>query len=101
MSIEFSHPEFVASVAEVRHAASQLSEARARASGQVSDLLRSWHGAAAEAFAEGWSDWQAASASVTSTLARLADDLEQFRSLLTSCDDGAAAELAHLAGRLS
>lgn len=101
MTIEFTHPEFHASVAEVRRTAASLSSARARASGEVDDLLESWRGAAAEAFAEAWTDWRVASGSVAAALAELADSLELFQTDVTTCDDHAASGLLHLTRRLS
>lgn len=101
MTIEFSRPEFHASVAEVRHTASTLSQARARASGEVSSLLDSWRGSAAEAFAEAWADWLEASASVSSALSDMADSLEQFQSAITTCDLRADTALTDLTRRLS
>lgn len=101
MTIEFTHPEFHASVAEVRRTAAALTSARARASGEVSDLLDSWHGSAAEAFAEAWTDWRVASAAVASALSELADSLELFQSDITTCDARADSALDLLARRLS
>ena len=101
MTIEFAHPEFHASVREVRRTADSLTIARARASGEVSDLLESWRGSAAEAFAEAWTDWRVASASVASALSEVADSLEVFQSDLTTCDESAASGLLHLTRRLS
>ena len=101
MTIELSHPEFHASVAEVRRTASALTSTRARASGEVADLLESWRGSAAEAFAEAWTDWRVASEAVGRSLSALADSLELFHSEVTTCDDHAASGLLHLTRRLS
>jgi len=101
MTIEFSTPEFHASVAEVRRAAEALTASRGRASGEVDTLLDGWHGAAAAAFAEAWTDWLSASATVQSALAGLADSLALYQTDITLVDDGAASSLAVLRGRLS
>jgi WXG100 family type VII secretion target len=101
MTIRLEHPEFHASVAEVRRTASWLSEARARASGEVDDLLETWRGSAAEAFAEAWTDWRAASATVASVLAGLAESLELFQLDVTTCNDQATSSLEDLSRRLS
>jgi WXG100 family type VII secretion target len=101
MTIEFSHPEFHASVAEVRRTALSLESARARASGDVSDLMDTWRGAAAAEFAEAWSSWLSASAAVASALSGLADALEAFRGDITTCDARAASSLDNLVRRLS
>lgn len=101
MTIEFSTPEFHASVAEVRQASERLSAARARASGEVSALLDKWHGAAAAEFAEAWSDWLGTSASVVAALSSLADALRMFQTDITLVDSSSASSLELLAGRLS
>jgi WXG100 family type VII secretion target len=101
MTIQFTTPEFHASVAEVRQAADRLSAARARASGEVASLLHEWHGAAAVEFAEAWSDWLRSSASVVSSLSSLADALLLFQTDVTRVDSSSASSLEVLAGRLS
>ena len=101
MTIEFLRPEFHASVAEVRRTADQLTRARARASGQVDGLLDTWHGAAAQAFAEAWDDWRDAAARVATSLDGIADSLDAFQADLTATDGYAAADLEVLTGRLS
>ncbi|MDX6372071.1 MAG: hypothetical protein QOD98_1059 [Nocardioidaceae bacterium] len=101
MTIQFTTPEFHASVAEVRRAAASLSSTRSRAAGDVATLLDGWDGAAATAFAEAWSDWLRCSASVESTLAGLADSLALFQTDITRVDAGSASSLSVLAGRLS
>ena len=101
MTIQFTTPEFHASVAEVRGAAALLATTRSHAAGQVSTLLDDWHGAAAAAFAEAWSDWLRCSATVESALSGLADSLHLFQTDITLVDAGAASSLSLLAGRLS
>jgi WXG100 family type VII secretion target len=101
MTIEFTTPEFHASVADVRRASERLSAARARASGEVSSLLDRWHGAAATEFAEAWSDWLRSSASVVVALSSLADALLLFQTDITQVDSSSASSLEVLAGRLS
>lgn len=90
MTIRFERPEFHASVAEVRRAAESLTAARARASGEVDDLLGSWHGAAADAFAEGWADWLEAAAAVAGSLDGLSTALAQVLATFTTCDGSVA-----------
>ena len=101
MTIEFTNPEFHASVADVRRAADRLSAARSRASLDVSRLLEGWHGAAATEFAEAWSSWLRSSGDVISALSGLADALALFQADLTRVDAGSASSLDALAGRLS
>jgi WXG100 family type VII secretion target len=96
MTIEYSQPEFHASVAEVRRAAASLTGARARAAGEVDDLLDSWHGAAASSFASAWEDWLTSSARVASSLAGLADGLEAFLRDAGAVDGAVSASLGAL-----
>jgi WXG100 family type VII secretion target len=101
MTIQFTTPEFHASVAEVRRAAASLSTTRSRAAGEVATLLDDWHGAAAAAFDEAWSDWLRSSAAVESALSGLAESLNLFQTDVTQVDGASAASLSLLAGRLS
>jgi WXG100 family type VII secretion target len=101
MTIQFTTPEFHASVAEVRHAASSLSTRRSRAADEVAMLLDGWHGAASTAFAEAWSDWLRSSADVQAALSGLADSLTLFQTDITLVDARSAASLDVLAERLS
>lgn len=96
MTIEFSRPEFHASVADIRRAASDLGESRARAAGEVDALLDAWHGAAAVAFAEAWEDWLDSSARVASSLSGLADGLALFLSEAGAVDGAVSASLGAL-----
>jgi WXG100 family type VII secretion target len=101
MTIQFLTPEFHASVAEVRHAASSLTATRSRAADEVATLLDGWHGAASTAFAEAWSDWLRSSAAVESALSGLADSLTLFQTDITRVDQHSASSLEVLAERLS
>ena len=101
MTIRFTTPEFHASVAEVHHAASSLSQTRCRAAGDVATLLDDWHGAAAAAFEEAWSDWLRSSASVERALSGLADAMTLFQTDMAQVDAGSASSLSSLARRLS
>jgi WXG100 family type VII secretion target len=101
MTIEFTTPEFHASVAEVRRAADRLTTARSRACGEVSRLLDRWHGAASGEFAEAWSDWLGSAAAVASSLSGLADAMSLFQTDVLQVDSSSASSLDTLAGRLS
>jgi len=101
MTIQFTTPEFHASVAEVRHAAASLSATQSRAADEVAALLDGWHGAASTAFAEAWSDWLRSSAAVESALSGLADSLILFQTDMTHVDARSASSLELLAERLS
>jgi WXG100 family type VII secretion target len=101
MEIRFDVPEFHASVAEVRHTAASLSDARARASGQVTLLLDRWRGAAATEFEAAWSDWLRASQDVVSSLSGFAESLLMFQTDLLDRDETSSASLSTLIRRLS
>jgi WXG100 family type VII secretion target len=101
MEIRFDTPEFHASVAEVRRSAASLTDARARAAGEVSLLLDGWRGAAATEFADAWEVWLRASSSVASSLGGLADALAMFQTDLLDRDSTSASSLASLSRRLS
>jgi len=100
MTIQFTTPEFHASVADVRRAADSLGTSRARASGDVAALLDGWHGAAAAAFAEAWSDWLTSAAYVETALSGLAEALLLFQTDITQVDAGSASGMSTLKGRL-
>ena len=101
MTIRIEHPEFHASVAEVRRAAAELMSARARAAEEVDLLMDGWHGAAAVAFAEAWEDWLRSSRAVSSALADLAEALRGFQTDVVGRDDDAESALAVLSERLA
>jgi WXG100 family type VII secretion target len=101
MTIRFTTSEFHASVAEVRRSATSLSSTRAHAADEVAVLLDGWHGAAATAFAEAWSDWLRCSREVESSLSGLADALALFQTDITLVDASSAGSVSRLAGRLS
>jgi WXG100 family type VII secretion target len=88
-----SDPEFHASVAEVRRAASSLADARARSSRTVAALTDRWRGAAADEFGEAWEEWLEASAWVASSLAGLADALAAYLGDITTRDSAAGSSL--------
>jgi WXG100 family type VII secretion target len=96
MTIRLEHPEFHASVAEVRRTAAELADARALAAREVDLLMDAWRGAAAETFAEAWERWLTASRSVSEGLASLADGLEAFQTGVMTCDASTAASLRRL-----
>jgi WXG100 family type VII secretion target len=100
MTIRIELPEFHASVAEVRRASAELSDARTRAAGEVDLLLDGWHGAAATAFAEAWEQWLASSREVATALSSLADSIDGFQTDVVDRDEGAAVALGRVAGRL-
>ena len=100
MTIQFTTPEFHASIADVRRAAESLGTSRVRAASDVASLLDGWHGAAAAAFAEAWSDWLTSAAYVESALARLAQSLLLFQTDITQVDETAGSATSVLKARL-
>jgi WXG100 family type VII secretion target len=100
MTIQFTTPEFHASVAEVRRAADELASRRTAAAADVGRLLDGWHGAAAAAFAEAWADWLRCSSAVEAALSGLADDLAMFQTDISQVDAVSAGALDGLARRL-
>lgn len=101
MTIRLEHPEFHASVADVRDASTSIGAARARAGGLVAQLLDGgWSGAAATAFASAWEDWLAAAASVRHDLDGLADLLAAAHQDVTAVDQETGCGLEQLARRL-
>ena len=67
----------------------------------MATLLDGWHGAAATAFAEAWSDWLDPRQTVESALSGLADSLNLFQTDVTQVDDRLGRVALVLAGRLS
>ncbi|MEJ7832032.1 MAG: WXG100 family type VII secretion target [Nocardioides sp.] len=102
MTINLEHQTFRATVHEVCRAADLLHDHRTRAVRQVEHLLDGgWSGIAADAFADGWADWQRAAADVLLGLAGMAELLDGFHGELTDSDQASGDRLYRLAGRLS
>ena len=100
MTIQFTTPEFHASIADVRRAAESLGSSRVRAATDVASLLDGWHGAAAAAFAEAWSDWLTSAAYVESALSGLAQSLLLFQTDITQVDASSGSAMSTLKARL-
>lgn len=95
------HPAFRAAVADVAAAADRLRTDRGRVTRQVDVLLDGgWSGAAAAAYAEGWSDWCAGAERVLDGLVVMGRLLDAVHADLTERDLGAQSELARLTARL-
>lgn len=100
MTIRLEHPEFHASVADVRHATGSLGQARQRARVQVGLLLDSWHGRAARSFADAWSHWLDAADRLERSLGEVAEVLADVHEQATLVDDTAGDDLDRMRGRL-
>lgn len=101
MTFRIEHPEFHASVADLRGACDLIATVRGRAGAHVGTLLGDgWSGRAADAFGEAWSDWLAASETVVRELGSLSDTLAAVHAAATEADTRAVDSLAWVAGRL-
>lgn len=102
MTINLEHDSFRSTVRDVRRAADLLGEHRARAVRQVDTLLDGgWSGVAADAFADGWADWQRAADDTLRGLATMAELLHGFHGDLTATDHDSGDRLGRVARALS
>lgn len=100
-TITADHPTFVAVVADLRAAADELRAERDRITREVDDLLGTgWSGAAATAFAEGWSDWRRAAATVLDGLVAMGNLVEAAHADLVRSDLSSQADLDRVAARI-
>lgn len=101
LGITADHLAFAAAVADVRAAADRLRSDRDRVAREVDGLLDgSWSGAAASAYAEGWSDWKRAADAVLHGLATMGDLLDAAHVGLSRSDSSASGSLDRLTARL-
>jgi len=101
MDVSLEHPAFRAAVADVAAAADRLRTDRDRVTRQVDVLLDGgWSGAAAAAYAEGWSDWCAGAERVLDGLVTMGRLLDAVHLDLTERDLGSQAGLTRLMARL-
>ena len=104
MTITTDNEAFRTAVADLRSASDRL-EADGRHIGrEVDALLDRWTGAAADAFAEAWHDWQSGARDVLDGLTTMGRLVDAVHRNLVSCDRESGQRLgvvtAHLAGRL-
>ena len=100
-TITADHPAFRAAVDDVRRAAELLRDERDRIAREVDGLLADgWRGGAASAFADGWAKWQHSADTVLDGLVAMGDLLEAVDTGLLRTDQGSAADLDRIAGRL-
>jgi WXG100 family type VII secretion target len=101
MTIRVEHDTFEAVLVDVRRAAGDLAETRARAVGEVQALLDGgWSGAASTSFAEGWSDWSAAADDVADGLHDLVEAMSLARQRLDVADVQVQDSMSRLTQRL-
>jgi WXG100 family type VII secretion target len=101
MDVCLEHPAFRAAVADVAAASDRLRADRDRAAHQVDVLLDGgWSGAAAAAYAEGWSDWCAGAERVLDGLVAMGRLLAAVHADLTERDLGSQSGIDRLTARL-
>lgn len=101
MHLQLEHGTFEATIAEVRDAAEQLREARARIGADVDSLLHGgWRGVAADAFAEGWADWRTGAQDVLDGLVAMGQLLDAVHLDLTERDLDSRVALDAVSARI-
>jgi WXG100 family type VII secretion target len=88
-------------VGEVGSAVDVLDEACRRSAADVERLLDGgWRGAAADAFAEAWSEWLTGAGEVRAALASIGDAIADSHRLAAAADTVTTSELAGLHERV-
>ena len=101
MTIDLDHDDFTTTVAGVRTAADRLGERRDRVCREVDALLAgAWHGAAADSFAEAWTDWRLAAQRVLDGLVAMGTMLDAVHRDLSDRDEQAHLRLHAVAARV-
>ena len=101
MVLRFENAAIRQAVADVQSAHGELIEARADADRRVSSLLGAgWTGAAADTFAEAWSDWLAGAEQVESGLEAMGQILDAVHRDLVAQDDSSQAALDQISARI-
>jgi WXG100 family type VII secretion target len=101
MNLQLEHDTFEATIGEVRDAAEQLHEARARIGADVDSLLHGgWRGVAAQAFADGWADWRAGAQDVLDGLVAMGQLLDAVHVDLTERDLESQVALGAVSARI-
>ena len=101
MALELDHPAFTAAVGDVRAGADTLHEARRHLAREVDGLLDAgWKGVAADAFAEGWADWQQAAGDALAGLVAMGQHLDAVHADLATRDADSGAALGRVAQRI-
>ena len=101
MTLELDHQAFTTAVADVRAGADTFHDARRQIALEVDGLLDGcWTGLAADAFAEGWADWQQAAGDVLDGLVAMGRLLDAVHADLATRDTDAGAALDRVAHRI-
>jgi WXG100 family type VII secretion target len=101
MVVNIVHEEMRAALSDLRAASARLTDDRRAADREVSALLDgSWTGAAADAFADGWSDWCAGADRVKVGLDAMCDLMEAAHRDLVVNDDASQDALDRIAQRI-
>ena len=98
--ITADHAAFRATVTDLERAATRLHAERDRAARSVEELLGTWSGTVATAYAQGWDAWRAGSDQVLAALEAMARLLAAADADLGGSDQAAGSALDRLAGRL-
>lgn len=101
MTIELDHQTFDAAVADVRAGADAFHEALQRVTRQVESVLDDgWSGVAADAFEDGWIDWQRAAGDVLDGLVAMGHLLDAVHADLGDRDQDSRDALDRVARRI-
>jgi WXG100 family type VII secretion target len=101
MDLQLEHQTFRATIGEIRSAAEDFRAVRRGIDADVDSLLHGgWRGVAAEAFADGWADWQAGAQDVLDGLVAMGQLLDAVHHDVTEQDLASQRELDSLATRL-
>ncbi len=101
MVLRFENAAMRTAVADVQSAHRELIEARADADRRVSSLLGAgWAGAAADAFADAWSDWLIGAEQVETGLESMGQLLDAVHRDLVAQDDASQAALDQVSARI-
>ena len=98
--ITADHAAVRRTVAGLRSAAARLATDRDRAARSVDELLGTWSGTLATAYASGWEEWLAGATRVLDGLTTMADLVERADAGLVAADAVSGADLGRLTARL-
>lgn len=86
MTITTDNEAFRTAVADLRSASDRLEACSRHIGREVDALLDGWTGAAADAFAEAWHDWQSGARDVLDGLSTMGGLVDAVHRDLRSCD---------------
>lgn len=99
--IRLDHAAFTKAIADVREAAGQLRQDRARIDDRVSAFLGDgWTGVAADSFVDAWGDWKAGATDVLEGLVAMAELMQATHQDLTDRDGDSAQTMNHVSSKI-